>query len=80
MKRKTLTISTPIKQGVSIDTQIERICVNCRFYDHEIGICRKRSPYRDFETGLAAWPGIEPDDWCGDFKRLPAEPTEGFMS
>lgn len=80
MKRKTLTISTPIKQGVSIDTQIERICVNCRFYDHEIGICRKRSPYINHETGLAYWPGVEPDDWCGDFKRLPAEPVQGFMS
>jgi hypothetical protein len=50
MNRKTLTISTPIKQGVSIDTQIERICVNCRFFDW---VCRKRSPYRDFETGRA---------------------------
>jgi hypothetical protein len=77
MKRKTLTISTPIKQGVSIDTQIERICVNCRFFDW---VCRKRSPYRDSETGRAVWPKVDPEDWCGDFKRLPAEPVEGFMS
>jgi hypothetical protein len=80
MKRKTLTITTPIKQGVAIDSQIERTCLNCRFYDHELGLCRKRSPYRDIETGLAIWPGVELDDWCGDFKRLPSEPTEAFMS
>lgn len=80
MKRKTLTIATPIKQGIPIDAQIERVCLNCRFYDHEAESCKKRSPLRDTETGWAVWPGVQPDDWCGDFKRLPAEPTEGFMS
>lgn len=73
MTRKTLTIKPDRPQHTSFDEVVERICQNCRLYDDEPSLCRKRHPYRDQETGQAVWPFVSPFDWCGDFKRRPVE-------
>jgi Fe-S-cluster containining protein len=31
-------------------------------------ICRRYPPMFDPETRKWVWPGVEPDDWCGEFK------------
>ena len=73
MTRRKLSLKEPVPQGTSVETVIERICVNCRSYDPLRLLCRKRSPYRDHVTGEAVWPTVHISDWCGDFKRLPME-------
>lgn len=73
MTRKTLSIKPTAPQHISLNDVVERICENCRHYDDENGLCRKRHPYRNAETGEAVWPEVASNDWCGDFKRLPVE-------
>lgn len=80
MTRRKLSLKEPVPQGTSVDTVVERVCANCRLYETEQGLCRKRSPYRDPATGDAVWPRVYKTDWCGDFKRLPVEPFAGWMS
>lgn len=80
MTRRKLSLKEPVPQGISVDVVIERICANCRLYDDARELCRKRSPYRNPETGNAVWPMVDKADWCGDFKRLPVEPISGWMS
>lgn len=71
MNRKTLTLTQHVPQHIPLDDVIDRICGHCRFYDDAEGLCRKRSPYRDADTGYAIWPVVNDSDWCGDYKRLP---------
>ena len=79
MKRRTLTIKTPVSQHIPVDDIIDKVCENCRFFDDiSFGddpkmLCRKKAPYRHFESGEAVWPSVYRADWCGDFKRLPVE-------
>ena len=71
MKRRFLSLPNPVPQGISVDSVVVQICDNCRFYDAQQYECRKRTPLRRPETGNGCWPKVDPEDWCGEFKRLP---------
>lgn len=77
MNKRTLTLKKVPAQGIPVSEVVERKCTNCRFWEPESQgygesrSCRRRPPITNITTGKGKWPETHPDDWCGDFKRLP---------
>jgi len=69
MNKRTLTLKSPITQGVKIDDVVNRNCENCRFFDWQDMLCKHRAPYLG-QDGKGNWPAVTVKDWCGQFKRL----------
>lgn len=49
-------------------------CVDCKFFSSAFptkaaGECRKNAPTLVDEMGVALFPKVKDDDWCGDFQR-----------
>lgn len=58
---------------------LERVCSNCEWFvaGQGPGTCRRRAPTAEILAGLAfaaaAWPQVQQDDWCGDFRAAEAK-------
>lgn len=59
----------------------QELCKNCRFFyndwGHTMGNCQRHAPTivsaqcQHDQTDRIAWPQVENDDYCGDFKMAP---------
>lgn len=52
-------------------------CATCRFHAGED--CRRHPPRVIVKRGkiAACWPAVEPDEWCGEWRRAETPPNEG---
>jgi len=82
MTRKTLSILAPKTQDniVSLDVLVPRKCEFCRLWDRfgglDEGRCRRRPPFVNPANKECVWPTTQINDWCGEFRRLPADKLE----
>ena len=49
--------------------------LNTSYDDVERYQCRRNPPYIT-SRGFTQWPQVQPDDWCGEFGKRPAELQE----
>ena len=68
-----LTRSPPASMGGGYAMTDEPRCGSCRFHVQQS--CRRHPPSMTGHLGgIAAFPGVQEDTWCGEYERHPAPP------
>lgn len=50
---------------------VKRSCETCDYWEGHKHECRRQSPREVDTDGYGQFPGINSDEWCGEWKRKP---------